>query len=240
MKDNQILVRKVYDLINIEEAEIFKNTGVGIVEERGMEIRDVAIRDKVVWVGIPTGDRVIVPEYLFAKIPDDLEDKIGVFGGIGAFVIQAIRESSLTFGEKVVVLGHGVLKELTSQVIALFGIQSLGLDFACKGDVEIDGVFVCPEREVDINLIANSLRNKVAITVLTEGHIDLPPELLQEKKLKLIFPGHPQLKKRDVYSPKAYIRWTIKEDLRLFLKLLKEEKVIIDGGYYENMHCKAP
>lgn len=225
MKDNEILVRKVYDLINVDEAEIFKNTGIGIVEERGMQVRDVSIGDKVVWVGIPAGDKVIVPEYLFEKIPDNLEDKIAVFGGIGAFVFQAVRESGLTFGEEVVVLGHGVLKELTSQVTALFEIHNLELDFGCKGDMEIDGVFVCPEGEADINLIANSLRNKAVVIVLTEGHIDLPPKLLQEKNLKLIFHGQPQLKLSDVYSPKAYIRWTIKEDLRLFLKLQQMSKV---------------
>jgi len=235
LKDNEILVRKVYELTNIEEAEIFRNTWIGIVEERGMEIRDVGIGDKVVVVGIHAGDKVIVPEYLFEKIPDGLEDKLAVFGGIGAFVIQAVRESGLTFGEKAVVLGHGVLKELTSQVIALFGIQSLGLDFACKGNVEIDGVFLCPKGEADINLIANSLRNKAVVIVLTQGHIDFSPELLQEKMLKLIFPEHPQLKESNVYFPKAYIRWGIKEDLRLFLKLLCEGKIKIgEAGYEKN------
>ena len=220
LKDNEILVRKVYELINIEEMEIFKNTGIGIIEERGMEIRDVAIGDKVVWVGIPAGDKVIVPEYLFEKVPDDLEDKIGVFGGVGAFVIQAVRESGLTFGEKVVVLGHGVLKDLTSQVVTLFGIHSLELDFVCKGDVEIDGVFLCTGGEANFNLIENLLRNKATVTVLTEGHIDLPLKLLQEKKLKLIFLGQPKVERKDIYYPKAYLRWGIKEDIRLYLKLL--------------------
>lgn len=43
MKDNEILVRKVYDLTKIEEAHIFKNTGIGIVEERGMEIDGIFV-----------------------------------------------------------------------------------------------------------------------------------------------------------------------------------------------------
>lgn len=234
MKDNEILVRKVYDLTKIEEAHIFKNTGIGIVEERGMETRDVAIGDKVIWMGIPVNDRVTVSEYLFERIPDGLEDSIAVFAGIGAFVIQAVRESGLTFRERAAVLGQGILKDITSQVIALFGIHNLELALACKGNMEIDGIFVCPEGEKDINLIANSLRNKASVTVLTEGHIDLPPKLLQEKELKLISPGQPQFEGGDIYYPRAYMRWTIKEDLQLVLKLLKEGKINIEAWYEKN------
>jgi len=227
LKDNEILVRKVYDLTKIEEAHIFKNTGIGIVEERGMETRDVAIGDKVIWVGIPINDRVTVPEYLFERIPDGLEDSIAVFAGIGAFVIQAVRQSGLTFGEKVVVLGHGVFKIFTSQVTALFGIHNLELALACKGTTEIDGIFVCPEGEEDINLIADSLHNKATVTILTERHIGLSPKLLQEKELKLVYPGPTQPDERNVYYPRAYMRWTIKEDMELFLKLLRGGRIKI-------------
>jgi len=229
LKDNEILVRKVYDLTKIEEAHIFKNIGIGIVEERGMETRDVAIGDKVIWMGIPINDRVTVPEYLFERIPDGLEDSIAVFAGIGAFVIQAVRESGLTFGERAAVLGQGILKDITSQVTALFGIHNLELALACKGNMEIDGIFVCPEGEKDINLIANSLRNKAKVTILTGRHIGFFPKLLQERELKLIYPALAQPDERNVYYPGAYIRWTIKEDLQLVLKLLKEGKIKIEA-----------
>lgn len=227
MKDNEILVRKVYDLTKIEEAHIFKNTGIGIVEERGMETRDVVIGDKVIWVGIPIADEIVIPEYLFARIPDGLQEEIAVFGGIGACVIQAVRQSGLTFGEKDVVLGQGILKDITSQVTALFGVHNLELALACKGNMEIDGVFICPEGEKDINLIADSLRNKTTVTILTERHIGLSPKLLQEKELKLIYPALAQPDERNVYYPGAYVRWTIKKDMELFLKLLRGGRIKI-------------
>jgi hypothetical protein len=225
LKDNEILVRKLCDLTRVEEAPIFKNTGSGIVEERGVQTRDVAIGDRVVWIGVPANDRVTVPEYLFEGIPDGLGDNTAVFAGIGAFVIQAVRESGLTFGERVVVLGHGVLKKLASQIITLFGIHSLELDSACRGNVEIDGVFVCLGGEKDINLIANWLRNKATVTVLAEGQAGLPPELLQKRSVKLVFPALPQLGETDVHHPGAYVRWTIKKDMELFLKLSRERGI---------------
>jgi hypothetical protein len=225
LKDNEVLVRKVYDLTKVEEAPIFKNTGIGIVEERGFQTRDVAIGDRVVWIGIPANDRVTVPEYLFEGIPDGLGDNTAVFAGIGAFVIQAVRESELTFGEKVVVLGHGVLKELASQIITLFGIHSLKLDTARQGDMEIDGIFVCPTGEKDINLAGKLLRNKATVTLLTEGQVGLPPELLRERSVKLVFPALPEPGGRNLHYPGAYARWTIKKDMELFLKLLREREI---------------
>jgi hypothetical protein len=225
LRGNEILVRKVYDLTRIEEAHIFKNTGIGIVAERGMETRDVAIEDKVVWIGIPANDSVTVPEYLFERIPEGLEDNIAIFAGIGAFIIQAVRESGLNFGERTTVVGQGIIKDITCQVTDLFGIHNLEFALACKGNMEIDGIFICREGDKDINLIANSLRNKATVTVLAEGHIDLPPKLFQQKELKLIYPALPKLDERNVYYPRAYMRWTIKEDLQLVLKLLKEAKI---------------
>jgi hypothetical protein len=227
LKDNEILARKVYDLTKIEEAHIFKNTGIGIVEERGMEIRNVAIGDKVIWIGFPANDNVTVPEYLFVRIPEGLEDSTAIYTGIGAFIIQAVRENGLTFGERATVLGQGILKDITSQLITLFGIHNLEFALACKGNMEIDGIFVCPEGEKDINLIANSLRNKASLTVLTVSYIDLPPKLLQQKGLKIVYPALPQPDQRNIYYPGAYVRWTIKQDMELFLKLLSGGKIQI-------------
>ena len=229
MKDKEILVEKLHGLglANINQMEIFEATGIGMVKERGTEIGEVTIGDKVVWIGIPIADEMVIPEYLFARIPDGLQEEIAVFGGIGAFVIQAVRQSGLTFGEKVVVLGYGVLKDITSQVTALFGIHNLESALACKGDAEIDGVFICSQGEKDINLIENSLRNKATVTILTERHIGLSPKLLQEKELKLVYPALAQPDERNVYYPRAYVRWTIKKDMELFLKLLRGGRIKI-------------
>ena len=104
MLDNEIVIKKLDDLAHMNEGRIFKNTGIGVVKERGSKIEGVATGDKIVWIGIPAGDEIFIPENLFERIPDGLEDGRFVFAGIGAFVIQAIRESGLTFGEKVTVV----------------------------------------------------------------------------------------------------------------------------------------
>ena len=225
MLDNEIVVSRLGDLAHIDEGKIFKNTGIGVVKERGSKKGEVAIGDKIAWIGIPTADEILVPENLFKTIPEDLDDSTAVFTGITAFIIQAVRESELTFGEKAVVLGEGILKQLISQVIASFGIQFMELDFSNANETDIDGVFICPGSEVDVNSLTGWLRNQATVIVLTEKPLELSPMLLQEKKLRLVFPKQPQPEKSNVHHPTAYKRWTIKKDLELSLKLLRKKAI---------------
>lgn len=181
----------------------------------------------MVWIGVHIGDTLTVPEHLFEKIPTDLEDELGVFGGIAAFTIQVVRQSGLTFGEKVVITGHGILKDLTSQIAILSGMQNLELETVRKNNVEIDGVFVCPEGQANVNLLPGLLRNKATLVILTEEPIDVPCELLRQKNLRLAFPPGFRPDRRDIYRPVGYMRWTPKKDLQLSLKLLSDKSLII-------------
>lgn len=225
MKDNEILIKTVCNIADQEKINIFKNTGVGVVEERGLQVREVNVDDKVVWAGIPVANKIVVPEYLFDRVPLGLKDEIAVFGGVGAFIIQAVRESNLTFGENAIVLGNGILKKIVSQIITLFGIQNLDLEYAYKSDVLIDGIFVCPNGEKYINLVKNFLRDESFIIVLTENDVDFYSNLLLNSNQRIILPTYPKLKENNIYYPESYIRWTFKEDIRLFLKLLKTGRV---------------
>ncbi len=227
MLDNEIVVTRLSDLAHIDEAQIFKNTGIGVVKKRGGRIGEVAIGDKVAWTGIPAADELIIPANLFKRIPDDMDDSTVVFTGIVAFVIQAIRESSLTFGEKTVVLGQGYLSRLLSQVLHWFGIQPLEIASSQTSEADIDGVFLCPGSETDIDSLTGWLRNKASVTVLLEKPVELSPLLLQGKKIRLIFPKQPQPEAGNIHHPIAYTRWTLKEDLELSLKLLR--KIVIEA-----------
>ena len=62
---------------------------------------------------------------------------------------------------------------------------------------------------------------------MAEGQVGVPSELLRERCLKLMYPALPQPDERNAYHPGAYVRWTIKKDMQLFLKLLKEGRIQI-------------
>lgn len=228
MLENEIVVKRLRDLAHLNETKIFQNTGIGVVKERGGKIGEVAIGDKIIWVGIPSNDEILVPQNLFGRIPDGSEDRKVVFAGIGAFIIQAIRQSGLTFGERVAVLGEGMLKCLVSQMLGFFGIRVLEPASFSPGE-EIDGIFICPGSKEDVNSLTPLLRNQGTIILLTEEPLGLSPRRWQEKRLRLVFPEPPQPETRNVCYPTAFMRWTIKKDLELSLKLLGKISLEIEN-----------
>ncbi|PIS30992.1 oxidoreductase [Candidatus Saganbacteria bacterium CG08_land_8_20_14_0_20_45_16] len=71
-----------------------------------------------------------VPKNMFVKIPDNVFFEEAAFVGLGSIALNAIRVTNLTFGEKVVVVGLGLLGQLTVQMLKAFGCQVLGVDIS--------------------------------------------------------------------------------------------------------------
>ena len=71
---------------------------------------------------------VSVPENLCARIPDEVSDETATFTVVGAIGLQGIRLLEPTLGEKVVVMGLGLIGLLTVQMLKANGCQVLGVD----------------------------------------------------------------------------------------------------------------
>lgn len=88
--------------------------------------------------GFSLGDRVAsngghaeyvcVPETLAAKIPDGVSDEDAAFTVVGAIALQSIRLAELELGETVVVIGLGLVGQLTAQLAAATGCRVVGVD----------------------------------------------------------------------------------------------------------------
>jgi predicted dehydrogenase/threonine dehydrogenase-like Zn-dependent dehydrogenase len=84
------------------------------------------------------GDRVVsngyhaevvsVPENLCARIPDGVSDEAAAFTVVGAIGLQGIRLLNPTLGERVVVMGLGLIGLLTVQMLRASGCRVLGVD----------------------------------------------------------------------------------------------------------------
>lgn len=229
LEGNEILARAGRSLPQGELMGLWSQVGIGVVTGRGKNIGEVAIGDKVIWVGLPDTEEIVVPDLLFARITDGLVEEKAMFGGLAAMVIQAIRETGITFGEEIILTGDGLLKDIAVQVTALFGIHILELDCA-KGKNGLDGIFLCPGGEAGFDQLADLLRDRATLLILTEEQINISPMAVKGKGLKIIYPRafHPE--KRGLYYPEAYARWTIKEDLYLALRLVAENKIIKREG----------
>lgn len=71
---------------------------------------------------------VSVPENLCARIPDGVSDEAASFMVVGAIGLQGIRLLNPTLGERVVVMGLGLIGLLTVQMLRANGCRVLGID----------------------------------------------------------------------------------------------------------------
>lgn len=69
-----------------------------------------------------------VPRNLCVKIPDGVTDQEASFATIGAIALQGVRQAMPLLGERVVVIGLGLIGLLTAQLLRANGCSVLGVD----------------------------------------------------------------------------------------------------------------
>uniref|UniRef100_UPI00404A3DA8 bi-domain-containing oxidoreductase n=1 Tax=Flavobacterium sp. TaxID=239 RepID=UPI00404A3DA8 len=108
---------------------------VGRVIAIGKGVEGFSIGDRVASNG-PHAEYVIVPKNLVVQIPDGVTDEEASFTVIGAIGLQGIRLASPTLGEKVVVVGLGLIGLVTAQLLKANGCRVIGFDYD-NGKVEL-------------------------------------------------------------------------------------------------------
>jgi predicted dehydrogenase/threonine dehydrogenase-like Zn-dependent dehydrogenase len=88
--------------------------------------------------GFAAGDRVVsngghaqvvsVPRNLCARVPEDVTDDAAAFTVVGAVALQGIRLAAPGLGERVVVIGLGLVGLLAVQLLRASGCRVLGID----------------------------------------------------------------------------------------------------------------
>lgn len=101
---------------------------VGRVVAMGRNVEGFAVGDRVASNG-KHAEVVSVPANLCACIPEAVEDEAAAFAVIGAIALQGIRLAQPTLGEAVVVIGLGLVGQMTVQLLRAQGCRVLGIDF---------------------------------------------------------------------------------------------------------------
>ena len=71
---------------------------------------------------------VAVPQNLVAKIPENVSLKEAAFTTLGAIALQGVRRAEPTLGEKICVIGLGLLGQITCQLLRANGCSVFGID----------------------------------------------------------------------------------------------------------------
>jgi polar amino acid transport system substrate-binding protein len=75
-------------------------------------------------------DVVSVPENLCVKMSDKTDIRQAAFATIASIAVQGIRQAELQFGNNCVVIGLGLIGQITMQLLKASGIKPIGIDLS--------------------------------------------------------------------------------------------------------------
>jgi polar amino acid transport system substrate-binding protein len=103
----------------------------GTVVEAGKDAGGYTVGDRIACAGAAVANHAeynAVPKNLSVRIPAGVDDEAASFVTIGAIALQGVRVANPTLGERVVVMGLGLIGQLTVQLLKANGCRVLGFD----------------------------------------------------------------------------------------------------------------
>ncbi|SHI94481.1 bi-domain-containing oxidoreductase [Aquimarina spongiae] len=107
---------------------------------------------------------VSIPQNLVAKIPDNVSFEEASFTTLGAIALQGVRQAEPRLGDKVCVIGLGLLGQITVQLLKANGCEVFGTDLS-KGLIDL-----AKDSGADQALLRNDSNLLTAIDNFTNGH----------------------------------------------------------------------
>lgn len=140
-------------------------SAVGEVVEVGSGIVDIAVGDIVACGGAGKAnhaDYVSVPRNLACRVPPDCDEQSAATTTVGTIALQGVRRASPQLGERICVVGLGLIGQLTVQMLRAAGCKVIGLD--------LDSRRVQVATELGMDLGASDMEVfKVIVRDATEG-----------------------------------------------------------------------
>ncbi|MDH5674594.1 MAG: bi-domain-containing oxidoreductase [Myxococcales bacterium] len=106
-------------------------SSAGTVVEVGQGVTDLRVGQRVACAGAGYATHAeynFVPRNLCVPLPDAVSFEDGCFTTLGAIALQGVRQADVRIGERVVVIGLGLLGLLTVQLLRACGCEVLGSD----------------------------------------------------------------------------------------------------------------
>ena len=106
-------------------------SAAGIVAEVAPDVSEFHVGDRVACAGVGFASHaevISVPKNLCVHLPEEVSFEAGAFGTLGAIALQGVRLAAPTLGESIVVIGLGLVGQLTVQLLKANGCRVFGLD----------------------------------------------------------------------------------------------------------------
>lgn len=106
-------------------------SAAGVVLEVGEDITDLVAGDEVACAGAQAAHHaevIRVPRNLVVPVPEGLSSESASTVTLGAIAMQGVRRAEPTLGETFVVIGLGILGQITAQLLLANGCRVIGSD----------------------------------------------------------------------------------------------------------------
>jgi predicted dehydrogenase/threonine dehydrogenase-like Zn-dependent dehydrogenase len=106
-------------------------SAAGEVVAVGAGVTEFSAGDRVAAAGAGQAnhaDFIVVPKHLVCRVPDGCDLRDAASTTIGAIALQGVRRASPQLGERVAVLGLGLIGQLTVQLLKVAGCRVVALD----------------------------------------------------------------------------------------------------------------
>lgn len=103
----------------------------GVVVGVGARVRDLAIGDRVACGGggyAVHAEMNYVPGNLCVTLPDEVDFAEATFATVGAIALHGVRQADVRLGERVAVIGLGLVGQLAGQLLRASGCTVIGVD----------------------------------------------------------------------------------------------------------------
>lgn len=141
-------------------------SSAGKVIDVAADVKEIAYDDLVACGGAGYASHaevVAVPKNLCVKLPQNADLKKAAYNTLGAIAIQGVRQADLKIGETCVVIGLGLIGQLTCLILRASGIKVAGID------IDPRMVNIAKERCVDLAFKRHELSLAEKLEEFTDG-----------------------------------------------------------------------
>jgi predicted dehydrogenase len=112
------------------EYAVLGYSGAGIVVDKHPSVAEFEIGDRVAYGGEGTGhgEAILVARNLAVKVPDQVGFEYACFATLGSIAMNAVRVANIGLGERVGVLGLGLVGQLIAQLVTVQGGSVMAVD----------------------------------------------------------------------------------------------------------------
>lgn len=166
----------------------------GIAIEIGSKVSDISPGQKVACAGLGYANHaefIYVPRNLLVPVPMDVDFEEAAFVTLGSIAMQGFRQANLTLGETVVIIGMGLVGQITSQICLASGCNviiadidqskvQLGTKLGSVMSIHIRGKNIISEV---IRYTNGNLADAVIIAAGTKSNdpLEIAPDLLRDR-----------------------------------------------------------